>query len=357
MTQKKKKDVYESTQAVPQEQLPPLTISLKELFTERQKFTVYPLCQRLEVWPIRYAQAFIDSILLGEPVPPLEGYEEFNAKGEKIWGIIDGHQRITAILDFMNGTFKTWTPGQKRQSEPNSAPPVEPGKHFDTLSIIAKNYFLDYRLQINKIRKRPEEQIGTRFRRIQNQVPLSAAEKLNSYVSKARNAAERVAQHPFWDDFYEGKTHRSQLLQSSLYLLALEMTPGAILDLQSGALVNGLASGKRDNAITEELIQSVLSRLDVMSCVFAGAHFSERGSSIAMYQAVVFVEQTGYVFRTATDTGKLADWLMLVLAESRRSTGVPRFNRPVTMLPHASVQRVFWEKHLKTVYKLIGVTC
>lgn len=103
----------EFTPATPQEQLPPYHVSLKELSNERHKYIVYPTFQRQEVWPITHAQAYIDSILLGDPSPAVEGYQEFSAIGETIWGIIDGHQRVTAILDFIVVTYQR--PVQQRR--------------------------------------------------------------------------------------------------------------------------------------------------------------------------------------------------------------------------------------------------
>lgn len=346
----------EFTPATPQEQLPPYYISLKELSRERHKFIEWPVFQRQEVWPLVYKQAYIDSILLGDPSPAVEGYQEFNLQGESVWGIIDGHQRISTILEFMDGKYKTWTVAQKRHKEPESDPPVQPGKLFEQLDIIAKNYFLDYRLQINKVRKRSERQMTTRFLRIQNHVPLSAAEKLQAHAGKTREAVRQIEQHTFWDDFYEGKTYRAQIFQSSLYLLAMEMTPGGILNLQEGKFIHALVAGKHDRSITDALIDAVIARLDIVAHVYAGAHFSIRGAIIPMYQSILFLEKAGYTFQQK-DKGKLTSWISALIIESNRVSGVPSYVRPLNSLPRrAAVQREFWEKHGKSVMTLFGIT-
>src|ERR1022692_2829357 len=126
----------DSSPAIAQEQLAPTPISLKELCNERERYLVFPSFQRQQVWTVRQEQALIDTILLGDPIPPIEGYQYFTEKGEMVYGIVDGHQRISTILDFKDGKFKTWTFGQKRAAEPNSDPPVQPGKRFEGLDVI-----------------------------------------------------------------------------------------------------------------------------------------------------------------------------------------------------------------------------
>ena len=352
--QTSKRTELKSLHATPQEQLPPAYVSLKELFNERHRYEVFPAFQRKQCWLTRHNQALIDTILLGDPIPPLEGYQEFNTQGETVWGIVDGHQRISAILDFMDGKFRTWSLGQKRRSEPNSDAPVEPGKLFEELSVIAKNYFLDYRLQINKIRNKSQAQMGTRFLRIQNHMPLSAAERLNIYASKANAAARRIEKHPFWDDLYYGVTKREQTFQSSLHLLALEMTPKITFDLQSWIYIHGLAAGNRDNMITDSIVDAVFTRLDVVSHVYAGTNFTIRAAIVPMYQSVMFLEQAGYVIQPK-DKGRLTKWLNGIIAESNRATGVPSYGRPVQRLLREGAQKTFWDRHLPAVMKLFGI--
>src|SRR5260221_7662156 len=126
--QTSKRTELKSLHATPQEQLPPAYVSLKELFNERHRYEVFPAFQRKQCWLTRHNQALIDTILLGDPIPPLEGYQEFNTQGETVWGIVDGHQRISAILGFMDGKCRTLSLGHKKRSVPNSDSALEPGK-------------------------------------------------------------------------------------------------------------------------------------------------------------------------------------------------------------------------------------
>ncbi len=341
--------------SLPQEQLPPNYVSMRELKSEPHRYIVIPSFQRQEVWGIRQRQALIDTILSGESVPQLEGYKSLSETGESFWYLIDGHQRMTTVLRFIAGEFKTWTAKQKAQAEPNSDPPVEAGKYFDELSPIAKNYFLDYKLTIIQVRGKSLEELATRFRRIQNHVPLSTAERYNSYVSKAKDAAKRIERDPFWEDFYDGDRKREQVFQSSLHLIGLEAAhPKLTVELTSGGYMYSLVCGRFDNLVTEELIQSVFSKLEKMELIYHGSHFTQRTAVIVMYQSIGFLEQAGCHPRD-TDKGKLCHWLMNVLSAYKRG-GTPNYANGLQQMLHASAQEQFWLRHLPEVMGLFGLS-
>jgi len=77
-------------------------LSFRELITMRDdNEMVKPELQRKFVWDRTEASGFIDSILLGLPVPSI-----FLAKTtDEKYLIIDGYQRITTVFDFVKGIF------------------------------------------------------------------------------------------------------------------------------------------------------------------------------------------------------------------------------------------------------------
>lgn len=343
-----------SVSSQPPHYLHPVTI--KELCNERHRFNIDPPFQRRNAWGVRQHQQLYETALLGQSIGILEGYREDDfMEGGTVFGIIDGHHRITAIYNFVDNKIKTWTYAQKTRVLPNARPPVEPGRFFDELSIVARNKFLDYRLWINVIPKMSEDELVERFLGIQNQTPLSPAERLNAYPSKAKDAAKRIAQHSFWEEFYVGERNRGQCFQSSLYLLAIELTPNGMVDLTRGVFPSSLASGRHDQMITEAVIEGVEERLDAISCVYAGMQFTDRAASVVMYQSIMFLEQSGRTIQSLTDRGRLTDWISAFLAASKRASGVPVYNQPVHRLLHASGQREFWEKHRGEVMILFGL--
>jgi len=77
-------------------------LSFRELITMKDdNEMVKPELQRKFVWDRTEASGFIDSVLLGLPVPSI-----FLAKTtEEKYLIIDGYQRITTVFDFVKGVF------------------------------------------------------------------------------------------------------------------------------------------------------------------------------------------------------------------------------------------------------------
>lgn len=60
--------------------------------------------QRKLVWTVEEKEAFIDSISIDYPVPLLL-VAEVNYKGNQVYEIIDGMQRLNAVMDFIEGEF------------------------------------------------------------------------------------------------------------------------------------------------------------------------------------------------------------------------------------------------------------
>ena len=76
-------------------------LSFRDLLTRlKEKELIKPELQRNFVWDKKEASRFIDSLLLGLPIPSI-----FLAKKEDNFFIVDGFQRITTVNDFVNGIF------------------------------------------------------------------------------------------------------------------------------------------------------------------------------------------------------------------------------------------------------------
>jgi uncharacterized protein with ParB-like and HNH nuclease domain len=70
----------------------------------KKQFLVNRRYQRKLVWSIEEKKSFINSIINGYPVP-LILLAEIKSPGEKILEIIDGMQRMNAIMSFINQEF------------------------------------------------------------------------------------------------------------------------------------------------------------------------------------------------------------------------------------------------------------
>ncbi len=75
---------------------------LHTLCLKRKELIIDPDFQRYDVWKLRQKSELIESILMGIPIPLMYLFEDKNGKKQ----VVDGRQRISAILDFLEGKFK-----------------------------------------------------------------------------------------------------------------------------------------------------------------------------------------------------------------------------------------------------------
>lgn len=75
---------------------------LHTLCLKRKELIIDPDFQRHDVWKTEAKPELIESILMGIPIPLMYLFEDKNGKKQ----VVDGRQRISAILDFLEGKFK-----------------------------------------------------------------------------------------------------------------------------------------------------------------------------------------------------------------------------------------------------------
>jgi uncharacterized protein with ParB-like and HNH nuclease domain len=66
------------------------------LYRDRE-LTIDPVFQRLFRWDLTRKSRFIESLLLGIPIPPIFVYQD----PEGVWELVDGLQRLSTILEFV----------------------------------------------------------------------------------------------------------------------------------------------------------------------------------------------------------------------------------------------------------------
>ena len=75
------------------------TLHIKRLVEDRKELIIDPDFQRGNVWAKKQGSELVESILMGIPIPVMYLFEMKDGKKQ----VVDGRQRITAILDFLNG--------------------------------------------------------------------------------------------------------------------------------------------------------------------------------------------------------------------------------------------------------------
>ncbi len=90
-----------------------LDVSFGEIMSmyERQEIIIKPAFQRFFRWDIEQRTRFIESVLLGIPVPPIFVAEDKDG----VWELVDGLQRISTILSFF-GVLKSEDEGIRKNN-------------------------------------------------------------------------------------------------------------------------------------------------------------------------------------------------------------------------------------------------
>lgn len=79
------------------------TVSWFKKANEAGDLILAPPFQRNLVWTARQKAYLIDTILNGFPVPELYMQDKGDAQGNESYIVVDGQQRISSVIDFMNG--------------------------------------------------------------------------------------------------------------------------------------------------------------------------------------------------------------------------------------------------------------
>lgn len=127
------------------------------------------------LWPDGPCSYFIDTILEGYPFPKIYMYEYLNRTERKLKKeIVDGQQRITTILRFVNNEFRI--KGDSQFS----------GLYFRDLAPEVQDEFLSYSVSVDVIRGEARAKILQMFRRMNAYtLPLNEAEKRHSSFTGA----------------------------------------------------------------------------------------------------------------------------------------------------------------------------
>lgn len=248
------------------------------LYSERDEIEMNPDYQRMGgVWTVEKRKLLIDSILNDYDIPKIYFHEyslDQQSATEKHYAVIDGRQRLEAIWGFMDGDF-TLSADFEYQRDPS-------------INLAGLSY-LDIAQQHPKIRVKFDsfvlpvvavsiddddiELIEDMFSRLNEAVPLNAAEKRNAIGGDLVKAIARVAEHVFLADRAKFGNNRYQHREAAARFLLIEESlssePLLIVDTKK-VYLDALA--RRYKAEHADHVAMLAARceavLDVMSSIF-----------------------------------------------------------------------------------------
>ena len=170
-------------------------VSLLQQLYKSGQLVLAPDFQRQGVWP-RPAKAYlVDTILADRPIPLLFFSKSVNPQtGRPSWAVVDGQQRIRAILDFLSDRF--------RLPATDLISPSWRGKKYSELSNAHREQILNYDLSVVELKNYSDADIRDIFVRMNKYVvKLNASELRHAYDDGAfKRYVERIGAWSWWTD-------------------------------------------------------------------------------------------------------------------------------------------------------------
>jgi hypothetical protein len=159
--------------------------------SENGELEVKPPFQRNPVWSERQQAALIDTILLEYPIPELYMQELTDSLGKQKHLLVDGQQRIRAVLAFLANEFELKEESPRWQSF-----------MFKDLSEEDKKRLFEYNFVVRVLPEMPDEDVRAIFQRLNKNTMTLTAQELRhaTYWGPFIKLMEEIADHDFWNE-------------------------------------------------------------------------------------------------------------------------------------------------------------
>jgi hypothetical protein len=247
---------------------------------KRGKINTYPEYQRRgELWNKEKRQLLIDSILNDYDIPKMYFHEltEKQKKQQNIkydYAIIDGRQRLETIWSFIDGEFPLAEDFEYLQN-----PEIKAGNL--TYSELAKKFpdlkieFDSFPLPIILVQTEDTDLIEDMFSRLNEAVPLNAAEKRNAIGGPMAKVIRELTKDHFFSKKVKISDKRYQHREIAARLIFIEYSlkyQGKIIDTKKpylDALVRKYKDGTKKDS--NELKKEIYKNLNLMNQIFSNA--------------------------------------------------------------------------------------
>ena len=155
-------------------------------WNERKELVLSPDFQRRKVWNIQGKSYLIDTIVKGMPMPQIFIRERVHPLERRtVREVVDGQQRISAILDFIDGKFTVLSAHNSSIAR----------KKYDALPESIQRAILSFPLSVNILSTNDDAEVLDIFARINSySIVLNPQEKLNAkYTGAFREAMNSLA--------------------------------------------------------------------------------------------------------------------------------------------------------------------
>lgn len=173
---------------------PPTTHRITEFYQwyKGGMLELKPPYQRNPVWSPKNRSYLIDTILHDYPVPEIFMQIETTSEGAIKYSVVDGQQRIRAILDYIDGEYAIL------ESESKSFG----GKEFKDLPDGTKKDFWDFEIVTRELKTSNDDEVTMVFKRMNKYViPLNPQEIRNAtYRGQFIELVNHLTEDDYWSD-------------------------------------------------------------------------------------------------------------------------------------------------------------
>ncbi len=156
---------------------------------DNEELEVKPPFQRNPVWVTRQKSYLIDSILNCYPIPEIY-MQEFIANDDAKYIIVDGQQRIRAVLEFLQGEYEI-----DGKDSPDWA-----DMKYDDLSSEEKKRILEYNFVVRVLPEMDDSEIRSIFQRLNKNVVALNKQELRqaTYWGPFINLMKKISDMKIW---------------------------------------------------------------------------------------------------------------------------------------------------------------
>jgi hypothetical protein len=250
--------------------------TILRIYSEKSLIKLDPPYQRYgDIWTLEKKRLFIDSILNDYDVPKIYFHIYSRQKSKKVgltYAVIDGRQRLETIWQFIDGSFtldddfkylvddKVKLSGLNYNDIAKDYPKIR--INFDSfvlpiVGVVTNDLFL----------------IEDMFSRLNEAVPLNAAEKRNAFGGDMASAIREIADHNFFKERVKFSNKRYQHREiAARFLLLIESlsTLGKIIDTKKvylDIMTRDYKKGRKRQVTAFK--SNVITILDAMTNIFA----------------------------------------------------------------------------------------
>lgn len=251
---------------------------VSDFYRLKDEFNLHPAYQRdNNVWTKRQKTLFIDSIINGYLIPSIyiESVPHPGTKRRKHWSVLDGQQRLTAILEFADNKLKLSNDFVFFADRSIKLVGMTLSEIRNTYPLIARK-FDTFLIPTIIVEAETTDEIEEMFERLNSSTSLNAAEARNAIGGPMRDLSNELATHEFFERKCPIKNFRYKYRELATKFITIELQlkyKGTLQDLKAGTLKKVFQQSKeRKEPYTatnlSEAIEAAHSTLDKMTECF-----------------------------------------------------------------------------------------